>query len=92
MWTAQREAYVSMSYLKDCPCYEDEPDPNEQPRNSFKCVGKHYVIINTVDYGEAPSNGLVRMNFNQMVEFSQIEDKKDRILLNFTSNVDLKTY
>jgi hypothetical protein len=32
------------------------------------------------------------MNFNQMAEFSQIEDKKDKIFLSLTSNVDLNTY
>lgn len=91
MWTAQREAYVSISYLKDCSCLEEYPRNSEQSLGSWKCTFRHYVIISTVDY-EAPTSGFVRMNFCQIAEFSEIEEKKDNIFLSLTSSVDAKTY
>jgi hypothetical protein len=32
------------------------------------------------------------MDFNQIIEFSVIEDKKDKIFVNLLSNIDCRTY
>ncbi len=68
-WTAQREAYVSISYLRDCVCLQEEHGANDPPRSSYLCSSKHYVLLNTVDY-EGASTGHTRMRFNQIAEFS----------------------
>lgn len=69
-WTAQREAYVSISYVKDCVCLEDQRG-NELPRSSYRCSSKHYIMISTVDYEGVTPTGHACMKFSQIAEFSE---------------------
>ena len=64
-----------------CPCLDQSHDQK---------VVKHYLIMSQV---EGQNNlGGVEMFFNQVIEFSEVEDRPGVVFLNLFSQIDFNVY
>ena len=84
-FTSAREAIVTINYFKNCECLAKEGESKHR--------NKHFLMFSNDTFAnQYLEGGVVQMNFNQIIEFSEIEGRPGVVFINLLSHIDFNVY